>query len=244
MWFLCGLILLLLLLPMLTSNYISQTRLWTLDSPTSPPQKWCHSQHAPPCWHGPKNFVLKLFPGFICESQNKGECTHCDIRRNVHWSSTVFCVRRCEEKRTADMEAEPFLHRSVGVAHTIRTEESPVCGSSMRNTRHCYSKGHLHLFLSLHPGSGVHGFFSHLRVFVRYDGLHESYLRELGGQTDCKDFSTSAAGIKMDITNYQSVSETVQSDLPGPLSRNTLSATSGGAGIWNPVLQGNSFLEK
>lgn len=38
--------------------------------------------------------------------------------------------------------------------------------------------------------------------FVSYNGLHESYLRELGGQTEFKDFSTSAAEIKMDITNY------------------------------------------
>lgn len=66
---------------------------------------------------------------------------------------------------------------------------------------------------------------------VRYNGQHESSLRELAGQTDFKDFSTLAAGIKMDITNYQSVSERFQSSLPEPLSLNTLSATSAGTGI-------------
>lgn len=66
-----------------------------------------------------------------------------------------------------------------------------------------------------------------IKGFVRYNELHKSYLRELGDQTDFKDFSTLVIEIKMDITNYQSVSESFQSGPPGPLCRNTLSAISG-----------------
>lgn len=80
--------------------------------------------------------------------------------------------------------------------------------------------------------------------FVWYNGLHEPYLRELGGQTDFKDFSTLAAGTKMDIINYQPVSESFQSRLPGPLSRNASSSTNGGAGVRNPLSQGNGFFGK
>lgn len=60
--------------------------------------------------------------------------------------------------------------------------------------------------------------------FAKQNGLHKSYLRELLEQTDFKDLSALIVGIKMDMTNYQWVSESFQSGPPRPPLRNTLSA--------------------
>lgn len=166
----------------------------------------------------------------------EGKNTNCAIRKGAHQSSEFFHARRCEEKPTADSEAalqslDPSSISQRGGSDNFRGGV-PSLWLQRGTLRHCYSKGHLCVVLQ----SSVLGVkllvsFSPSEEFVRYNGPHESSLRELGGQPDFKDFNTSAAEIKMDITNYQSVSERFQSSLPEPLSLNTLSAASAGTGI-------------
>lgn len=166
-------------------------RLCTPDPPASS-QKWGGYWHALPCWLGHGILVLRLFPGSICDSHNKAHGKWhqlCGLRVRIQTVTSgehtlEIEALLCEElQRDTNsrhwgwaFKPESFYPRPAPWLvwlwqRSLQHEELPdfaIWKSSVRGVK---------LTVSFLNSEG----------FVRYNGLHESYLRELGGQTEFKD---------------------------------------------------------